>query len=58
MAPNLVTLGLVDAVVISFWISKPNKTKMPIKATEPAKATVVTVVTVDTVTVEITQPLA
>ena len=45
-------LPLVE-VVNSFWISSPRSVQMPIRANEPAKATVVTVETVDVVTVEI-----
>lgn len=54
--PNLVKRPDPDVVVISFWINKPKRTRIPISATEPAMVAVVTVVMVDVVTVEIIYP--
>lgn len=54
--PNLDKRPDFDEVVTSFCTSRPNSTKIPIKATEPAIATVVTVVIVEVVTVDIISP--
>jgi hypothetical protein len=43
----------VEVVVTSFWKRRAKNTKIPIRATEPAIAAVVTVDTVDVVTVDI-----
>jgi hypothetical protein len=48
---------LDEIIVTSFCNRRPNNTRIPISATDPARATVVTVVTVETVTVEIIFPL-
>ena len=50
--PSFLSLGLSAADANSFWIKRLNRTRIPIRAKEPA---MVMVETVDVVTVEIIQ---
>jgi hypothetical protein len=50
---NIFKRLLLEAEVTSFWMSRDSKTKTPISATEPARATDVIVVIVDDVIVDI-----
>lgn len=47
--PSFLSFSLSDAVASSFWINRLNKTRMPVKAKDPASVIVeiVDVVTVD-----------
>lgn len=47
--PSFLSFSLSDAVASSFWINRLNKTRMPVKAKDPASVIVeiVEVVTVD-----------
>ena len=50
---SLFKLILFEEVMISFWINRISSSTMPIRAIDPASATVVIVETVEVVTVDL-----